>query len=178
MKGLRRAVLPTVVGAIAVAALHALGVQSPFAWAWGILAAGVALLLGIRMPEDPRLDAPGRPADQRYVGSEVSRLAWAIDARNDTVNEAVTRRVRATLRRRLSRLGIDVDDVSQAADVDRLLGAGLWRRLTGRRTTIRDIRDGLDAAERLEGITSSTASPGGSDASVRPTGPSQKERTA
>lgn len=157
MKALRQVALPAAVGAVAVVVFHALGVQTEFAWGWGIMSAAVALLTGIRMPEDPRLDAPGRPADHRYIGSEVSRLAWAINTETDTVNEAVTRRVRATLRRRLMRVGVDVDDISHAAAVDRHLGAGLWPRLTGRRTTIRDIRDGLAAAERLHPLSAATS---------------------
>lgn len=170
MNLLRRAALPAVLGVVAVVAFHALGVQSAFAWGWGVVVAVVTLLTGIRMPDDPRLDAPGRSADHRYIGSEVSRLAWAINTETDTVNEAVTRRVRATLRRRLMRLGVDVDDGSHAAAVDRHIGAGLWQRLTGRRTTIRDIRDGLAAAERLAALTqtSSTQNP--------PTEPAQTQR--
>ncbi|WCD91896.1 hypothetical protein [Microbacterium sp. nov. GSS16] len=150
MRAVRRAVLPTVIGAIGAGVLHVLGVQSIFAWGWAIAAATVTLLTGIRMPDDPRFDAPGRPPDPRYVGSEISRLAWAINPQTDTANEAVTRRVRATLRRRLGRLGVDTEDDAHSAAVDRHLGPGLWQRLNGRRTTVRDIRDGLDAAERLE----------------------------
>lgn len=149
---LRRAALPTALGLTATGGFHLLGVPGAFAWGWGILVAAVILMLGIRLPEDPRLDAPGRSPGHRYIGSEVSRLAWAINAESGTVNEAVTRRVRATLRRRLARLGVDVDDPAHAADADRLLGAGLWQRLAGRRTTIADIRNGLDAAERLESL--------------------------
>jgi hypothetical protein len=101
------------------------------------------------LPDDPRADAPGRAADPEYVGSDVSRLAWAINLRTDTVNEAVTRRIRATLRRRLLRHGVDVDDELQTDDVDRLLGDDLWARLTSRRTKVGDLRDAIAAAERL-----------------------------
>ncbi|PKI93192.1 hypothetical protein CW368_02635 [Actinomycetales bacterium SN12] len=142
-----------VIGGLAAGVLHVLGVQSVFAWGWAIAAATVTLLIGIRMPDDPRFDAPGRAPDPRYVGSEVSRLAWAINPRTDTVNEAVTRRVRATLARRLGRLGVDAEDDAQTAAIDRHLGPGLWQRLNGRRTTVGDIRAGLEAAERLEQLT-------------------------
>ena len=157
MRILRRAVLPASVGVVAVLVLHLIGVASPFAWGWGILAAAVAMLVGIPTPEDPRLDAPGRSAAPRYLGSEVSRLAWAINIDADTVNEAVTRRVRASLRRRLMRLGVDVDDPAQASTVNALIGTGLWRRLHGRRITTRDIRDGLAAAEELVQPTAARA---------------------
>lgn len=175
MRALRRTLPPMLVGGVAVGVLHAFGVQSVFAWGWGIVAATVVLLRGIRMPDDPRSDAPGRPADTRYVGSEVSRLAWAINTRTDTVNEAVTRRVRATLRRRLMRRGVDADDGAQPDAVERHLGSGLWQRLSGRRTTVRDIRDGLKAAERLEQPSALSQGQGG-DAPTEER-PSQREST-
>ena len=156
MRLLRGLAVPVVVGVIVGIALTALGMQSEFAWGWAVL--GIAIMVALRMvfPDDPRADAPGPDAAPEYVGSDVSRLAWAINTRTDTVNEAVTRRVRATLRRRLQRHGVDVEDEQQADAVDRLLGAGLWARLTGRRTTVGDLRDAIAASERLATTQDST----------------------
>ncbi|UNK72161.1 hypothetical protein [Microbacterium sp. H1-D42] len=149
MRLLGRIAVPLGLGAISIPVLIALGVQAEFAWAWGALLAAVVVMFQLRMPDDPRLDAPGRKDERSYVGSDVSRLAWAINLSSDSVSEAVTRRVRATLRRRLARRGIDLDDEAQAAAVEQQLGTGLWARLNGRRTSIQDIRDALAAAERL-----------------------------
>lgn len=149
MRGAGRVALSAGVGAVGAIVLSALGVQAEFSWGWGVLLAAAALVFTLQMPDDPRADAPGRAPEQSYVGSDVSRLAWAINVHGDTVSEAVTRRVRATLRRRLARHGVDPHDDSHADLVERHLGAGLWARLNGRRTTIQDIRDALDAAERL-----------------------------
>ncbi len=149
MRLLRSLALPLGLGVVVGLALTVLGMQTEFAWAWAVLGAAIMVAVPMLMPEDPRADAPSTTAASDYVGSDVSRLAWAINIRTDTVNEAVTRRVRATLRRRLLRHGIDVDDEQQADAVDRLLGAGLWVRLTGRRTTVAELRDAIAAAERL-----------------------------
>jgi len=149
MRILRSLAPPLGVGVVVGIALTVLGLQIEFAWAWAVLGAAITIAVRMLMPEDPRADAPSPVAAPDYVGSDVSRLAWAINIRTDTVNEAVTRRVRATLRRRLLRLGVDVDDEQQADAVDRLLGAGLWARLTDRRTKIGELRDAIAAAERL-----------------------------
>lgn len=149
MRTFRALLLPLGIGLLVGVALTALGMQSEFAWGWAVLGAVIVVAARMVLPDDPRADAPGRVAAPAYVGSDVSRLAWAINIRTDTVNEAVTRRVRATLRRRLLRHGVDVDDERQAAAVERLLGAGLWGRLTGRHTGIDDLRAAIAAAERL-----------------------------
>jgi len=129
--------------------LSFLGVQTVFAWAWGVLAAAAVLAFGAAMPDDPRADAPRIESDDSAHGSHVSRLAWAIDARQDRVGQAVSRRVRALLRRRLAPLHLDPDDPAHVAAVDVRLGAGLWSRLSGSHTRITDIEDALAAAERL-----------------------------
>lgn len=137
------------VGAVVALGLSALQLPVVYTSGWGMLIAAGALLFGIRFADDPRADAPGRERGAEYTGSEVSRLAWAINLRTDTANEAVVRRVRATLRRRLLRHGVDVDDERQAVRVDELIGAGLWARLNGRRTRVADLREALAAADRL-----------------------------
>lgn len=149
MTWLRTAAVPAAFAVVGAIFLTLLGVQREFAWGWGLLVAALALILRIRIPDDPRADAPGRPAEQSYVGSDVSRLAWSIDSRTGTVTETVTRRVRATLTRRLARIGVDVEAEDQRQQVDQHLGDGLWDRLNGRPVTVADIRDGLAAAERL-----------------------------
>jgi len=149
MRLVRGLALPLGVGIVVGAALTAVGMQREFAWGWAVMGVAITVALRMVLPDDPRADAPEHFAEPDYVGSDVSRLAWAINIRTDTVNEAVTRRVRATLRRRLLRHGVDVDDERQADAVDRLLGDGLWARLTGRRTRVDDLRDAIAAAERL-----------------------------
>ncbi|MGF2947747.1 hypothetical protein [Microbacterium alcoholitolerans] len=149
MSVLRRLAMPAGAGLIAALLLSVLGVQTEFAWGWGVLVAAATPIFSLQMPDDARADAPGRALERSYVGSDVSRLAWAINLHGDSVSEAVTRRVRATLRRRLARHGIDLDDATQAEAVEERLGSGVWARLNGRVTSIRDIREALAAAERL-----------------------------
>lgn len=149
MRTLRTLGPPLGIAVLLGVALTAVGMRGEYAWGWAVLGAAIMVAVRMVMPEDPRADAPGHAEAADYVGSDVSRLAWAISLRTDTVNEAVTRRVRATLRRRLLRHGVDVDDEHQADAVDRLLGDGLWSRLTSRRTKVGDLRDAIAAAERL-----------------------------
>ncbi|MFD5215167.1 hypothetical protein [Microbacterium sp. NPDC058345] len=136
-------------GVLAAVGFSGLGVQATFAWAWGGLIAAVIAVLGVALPDDPRADAPGRDIGDGFRGSEVSRLAWAINPRTGEVGAAVTRRVRATLRRRLALADLDPEAPADAEEVERRLGAGLWARLNGPRTSIQDIGDALAAAERL-----------------------------
>lgn len=149
MSIIRRIAMPAGMGVLAALLLSVLGVQTEFAWGWGVLVAAVTPVFTLQMPDDARADAPGRALERSYVGSDVSRLAWAINLHGDSVSEAVTRRVRATLRRRLERHGIDLDDATHADAVEARLGPGLWARLNARGTSIQDLRDALAAAERL-----------------------------
>lgn len=146
---IRRIAMPAGMGVSAALLLSVLGVQTEFAWGWGLLVAAATPAFTLHMPDDARADAPGRALERSYVGSDVSRLAWAINLHGDSVSEAVTRRVRATLRRRLARHGIDLDDETQADAVEERVGPGVWARLNGRGTSTQDIRDALAAAERL-----------------------------
>src|SRR5690606_5919395 len=108
MRRVRALALPVGIALLAGVGLTALGMQAEFAWGWAVLGAVIVVAVGMVIPDDPRADAPGRVPMPGYTGSDVSRLAWGIDIRTDTVSEAVTRRVRATLRRRLLRHGVDV----------------------------------------------------------------------
>ncbi|WP_309066301.1 hypothetical protein [Microbacterium sp.] len=150
MTGWRRVVAAATAGLAAAIALLLLGVQMEFACAWGAVAASVVAVVSHPMPDDPRDDAPMNEAEPRYRGSDVARLAWAVDLKAGTVGEVMTRRVRASLRRRLQHAGLDPDSPADAAAIDARLGSGLWERLSARRVTPADIEDALAAAERLE----------------------------
>lgn len=130
-----------------------LGLQIEFVIAVGILSLAVGTILATPLGSDTRASAPAAESQDRYRGSEVSRLAWAVKLRDDSVGEMVTRRVRATLRRRLALRGLDPDRPADAAEVDRLLGQGLWDRLNGRRARPTDIDEALTRADALIGAT-------------------------
>lgn len=126
-----------------------LGLQLEFAIGVGVVLAAIVVVFGYRRGDDPRTDAPAVEEPSALRGSDVSRLAWAVNVERDTVGEMMTRRVRAILRRRLLCGGIDVDDPAAAARVDQRVGPGIWQRLTTRRAGIADVTTALDAADRL-----------------------------
>ncbi|MFB7252269.1 hypothetical protein [Microbacterium sp. NPDC056234] len=146
---LRRGIAAAVALIAVTVALLLLGLEPMFALSGGALAAAVALLAVLRGAEAVVEDGPQADEDLTIRGTEISRLAWAFNPRTGVAGEIVSRRVRALLRRRIARQGIDVDDPSQAGRLDEILGTGLWQRINGRQVQNIDIRRALDAADRL-----------------------------
>lgn len=140
-----------VVVAIVVAALLWLvvGVEEVFAMAWGVLAGVVVLCFQLVIPDDARTDAVVLPSGPEKRGTAVARMAWSINPRTGAAGDIITRRVRGILRHRLLRRGLDTEDPADRAQIDALIGAGLWDRLTGQGTHRTDIERALDAIDRL-----------------------------
>lgn len=146
---LRRWIAAGIALIAATIVLMLLGLEPMFALSGGVLACALVLLTALRGAEAVIHEGPSREPDSPTRGSEISRLAWAFNPRSGVAGEIVSRRVRALLRRRLVRRGIDVDDPNQADRLDAVLGTGLWQRLNGRQVQNIDIRRALDAADRL-----------------------------
>lgn len=131
----------------------ALGVEMLFAAAWSLLAGIIIIAASVVLPEDPRADAPDDELPERRTGSEVSRLAWAINPRTGEAGQLVLRRVSAVLRRRLRAHGVDVDDPAQRARVAECIGEDVWESLRRPRAGRADIERALEAARRLRDHT-------------------------
>lgn len=130
-------------------ALWALGLEALFALSAGVLIGTIVIAASLRDGE-----SASELHDETVTawhGSAVSRLAWGFNPRTDVAGEIVARRVRALLRRRLARLGIDVDDPADTARVDAAIGDGTWDRLCTRRATRAEIERALDRIERRDG---------------------------
>ncbi|MBW8763130.1 MAG: hypothetical protein JF592_11170 [Microbacterium sp.] len=138
-----------VAAAGATVVLSALGVELPFAIGWALAGGAVALLPQLALPVEPGADAPHVPADRERRATEISRMAWALNARTGLAGERVTRRVRSILRHRLQRMGIDPDDPADRARRDAVLGGDVWDRLAGQNTSIAAVERALDAIDRL-----------------------------
>lgn len=136
-----------------------LGVEPFFAAAWGLLVGIVSIAASVVLPEDPRADAPDTELPERRTGSEVSRLAWAINPRTGEAGQLVLRRVTAVLRRRLLAHGVDVDDPAQRERVTALIGEDVWERLGRPRAGRADIERALEAARRLQDHTTEETRP-------------------
>lgn len=139
-------IVAAIVGLLLV---FAVGVEPTFAIAWGVLAGVFVLCAQLVIPDDPRGDAPDTPAGPERRGTAISRMAWSLNPRTGEAGELITRRVRAILRHRLRRVGLDTDAPADRSQIDALLGAGLWTRMTTPGTKRQDIEQALEAISRL-----------------------------
>ena len=83
-------------------------------------------------------------------------MAWAINARTGVAGHVEVRRVQSVLRRRLALHGLDLDDPTQHARIDALLGEGVRDALHRREVQRTDIEIVLDAIDRIPNDTEET----------------------
>ena len=145
-----------VVAAAVAILLGQLGFPVPFVVAWMILILAIALA-GRQVFFDESASWPPDKPRRDPRGSEVSRLAWAINSRTGVVGHMVVRRVQSVLRRRLAHRGLDLDDPDHHARIDALLGDGVRDTLHGREVQRADVERVLDAIERIPNDTKETA---------------------
>lgn len=151
----RRVVIASVgvIGAAgALFLLGKLGFPEPFVLAWMILALGVTFACRQEFIEVGSEWPPEKPSRSSH-GSEVSRMAWAINTRTGVAGHVVVRRVQTVLRRRLALRGLDLDDPAQHARIDALLGEGVRDALHRREVQRTDIEMVLDAIDRIPNDT-------------------------
>lgn len=141
----------TAVAAAVIAALvlTGFGFTWPFVIGWSLLAGALALLSQLAVPLDPSVDAPHVAVEPDRRPTEISRMAWALNAHTGLAGMQITRRVREALRHRLQRRGADPADPVNRSLVSALIGPDLWARLEGPETTIVDIERALDVIDAL-----------------------------
>ncbi|WP_431806303.1 hypothetical protein [Microbacterium paraoxydans] len=139
-----------------VAGLTFAGVPLAFAVSWAIVAAAVTLALRGVLVDDPVGWPPERPSRETR-GSDVSRLAWAINARSGVAGTVLVRRVQSVLRRRLAHRGLDLDEPADHARIDALLGPGIRDGLSHREVLRDDIERALDALDQIPADTEERA---------------------
>lgn len=144
-------VLGVAVGAALVALLGSIGVPVEFAAAWLLLIVAVGLLSRAGVLDDGSWP-PARP-ERRSRGSEVSRLGWNINPRTGVAGFVIVRRVERVLRRRLARLGVDLDDPTQNPDIDALLGEGVRETFARPEVKRADLERVVIAIDRLPSPT-------------------------
>jgi len=135
--------------------LGQLGFPAPFVLAWVIILVAVVLACRQEFIEIGPVWPPEKPS-RSARGSEVSRMAWAINARTGVAGHVVVRRVQSVLRRRLALHGLDLDDPTQHARIDALLGEGVRDALHRREVQRTDIEIVLDAIDRIPNDTEET----------------------
>ncbi|MFJ4166752.1 hypothetical protein ACIPY5_14460 [Microbacterium sp. NPDC089698] len=121
-------VLWIVLGVPVALLLDFLGVPLPFGIAW-ILVFAAALLIAQQSFLDEAGPWPPPAPEQFQRGSDVSRLAWAIDTRTGVVGMSLRRRVSALADRRLREHGLSLER-EDAAAIDAILGPGAHAALT------------------------------------------------
>lgn len=137
-------------GAALVLLLRQLGFPVDFTIAWLVLlvAGGIVSAQVFSGEEEPSW--PPAERAPRVPGSDVSRLAWSINARTGIVGHVLVARVEATLRRRLTTRGLDLDDPADHARIDGLLGDGIRPLLGAPEVRADEIESVLTAIEALE----------------------------
>lgn len=139
-------VLWIVIGVPVSLLLSLLGVPLPFGIAW-ILAFAAALLIAQQSFLDESGPWPPPPPEHSRRGSDVSRLAWAVDTRTGVVGMSLRRRVTALADRRLREHGLSVQ-VADADAVDAILGPGAHAALVAAEMRRPDLERLLRALEQ------------------------------
>jgi len=140
-----------VVTVIVLVVLGVLGVPVAFGASWLLIVLAIVLVSRqIFFDEGPFWPPERRRHAER--GSEVSRLAWAINSRTGLAGHVVVRRVQNVLRRRLAHRGLDLDDPAQYAAIDALLGREVRDALHKREVHAADLERVLDAVERIAAV--------------------------
>lgn len=133
---------------IALLLLAQFGIPVLFASAWILVAVAIGVVSRqVFFDETQAWPPPERTLPVR--GSDVSRLAWSLNAHTGVAGHVVVRRVERIVRRRLSHRGFDLDDPTQHAAIDALLGSGIRSVFEQKVIRLPDIERVLDAADRL-----------------------------
>lgn len=144
-----------IVAVVVLILLGQLGFPAEFVVAWMLVVLVVALASRQIFFDEGALWPPAKPR-RASRGSEVSRMAWAINTRTGVAGHLVVRRVQNALRRRLAHHGLDLDDPAQHARIDALLGDGVRSALHRREVQRADIELVLDAIDRIPNDTKET----------------------
>ncbi|MGB4136771.1 MAG: hypothetical protein WA971_09415 [Microbacterium sp.] len=138
-----------------VLVLTSFGFPVAFLVAWIIILVAIVLATRQSLFEEGGSWPPERPRPPMR-GSDVSRLAWSINARTGVAGHVIVGRVERVLRRRLAHRGLDLDDGAQHDAIDALIGPRVREILAGREVRRDDLARVLDAIDRIP----TTRSPG------------------
>ncbi|MEW2008572.1 hypothetical protein AB0300_03775 [Microbacterium sp. NPDC078814] len=156
MKGIVVTVISALIGAALLTVLIVLGVPAAFAVAWTLLLLAVVAATRQVFVDEAVVWPPEAPrAESR--GSDVSRMAWAINTRTGVAGHVVVRRVQGVVRRRLAHRGLDLDDPDDHPRIDAMLGDGVRASLHARDVQRADIERVLDALDRIPTDTEETS---------------------
>lgn len=146
-----RVVLATLGGlgaAALVGVLSLIGLPPLFVTAWILIVVALGIVTRQTLFEEHVAWPPDRPTPP-FRGSDVSRLAWTVNARTGAVGYGLVRRLDALMRHRLAAHGLDVDDPAHAERIDALLGPGVRTALSSRAVHRTDAERVLDAVEAI-----------------------------
>ncbi|MEE6390232.1 hypothetical protein V3G71_15430 [Microbacterium paraoxydans] len=149
-------VISVLVAAALLGLLMAFGVPAPFAVAWALILLAVVAATRQVFVDEAVVWPPEAPRAETR-GSDVSRMAWAINTRTGVAGHVVVRRVQGVVRRRLAHRGLDLDDPEDHPRIDAMLGDGVRASLHARDVQRADIERVLDALDRIPTDTEETS---------------------
>ncbi|WP_157487676.1 hypothetical protein [Leifsonia sp. Root112D2] len=122
------------------------------------------LAIGITVIAVPDVELPpwdsAAPGDGDGIRRDVTRLSWSLRMRRGVVPSAGLRRVHDVAARRLSGVGLDVDDPHDRNAIEALLGRSAYRVLhpgSGRGPGLVAVVDCLDRLDQLDVATAADA---------------------
>ncbi|WP_156759413.1 hypothetical protein [Microbacterium karelineae] len=138
-------------GGGAIVILLVVGVQAPFAIAWGGLVAVIDIGVGhARRSDAPPplgLEVPDRDAGRR---GDIRAFEWAVDDRTGELRASARIRARDLVRGVLEARGVDPDDPDRRGDIERLAGPAAPRLIDARPLTLVDLDEILRHIEHTQ----------------------------
>ncbi|WP_426515190.1 hypothetical protein ACPPVQ_11275 [Diaminobutyricibacter sp. McL0618] len=129
------------------------GMDVAHAIALGLVVSVVAAVLGAVPEHRPADWARERGPAETGIRRDVSHLSWSLHSRSGAVAASAHRRLRDLARTVLARHELDLDEASDAAASERLLGAAAWNTIRpGERALphLAEVEATLDALQKLD----------------------------
>ncbi|GAB3598813.1 hypothetical protein [Microbacterium tumbae] len=131
-----------------VVAAAVAGMPPLFVIAWLVLVIAIGVITRQTLFSEDTAWPPPAP-EPPFRGSEVSRLAWAVNTRSGIVGLGLVRRLDRAVRHRAAAHGLDPEDPAHVAEIEALFGPGIRTALEARVVRRDDVERILAALESV-----------------------------
>ncbi len=148
-----RTIVLLLLAALAGAGIWYIGLDLAHSIGVGAAVLGVGLVLTAVSDLDDATWERSPAAGHEGGRQDIVRLSWALNSRRDWVGDGAQRRARDIARRRLGRLGLDLDDPEHGPAIESLVGLegyAILRPWRTRQASIAALSRTLHALERLD----------------------------